>query len=396
MSERGRTAAVVAAVAVIFVAAGLLARGTASFDAVRDHSSLRTNPWGTKAWRELIERAGVRTETWDLPLTEIGPGVDTLVLLTPTEPLSATEVNAVLGWLRDGGRLIFAPRGPRAGERRTDIFQARRLVFALGLGLPAEEAPENQRAQPVADSPWLRDVASVHVPSGARLRPAPTTTDTAAEPAHLLRDAAGRSVAAECRLGDGRAVVLADAEIVSNATLREADNVVFAANLVFAGSAARTVHFDEYHHGFAHDRGVFEGPEVDVRPFWNTVLALLVVASVWALSRARRFGAPLPSASRRRPASEYVRAFARLYARAGAAGAAIEMLEAGLRGRVARATGLRANAPADQLVAAASRAGIDGEELGRLLEELQEAAEEPDDRTLLRLARKIADYERML
>ena len=49
-----------------------------NLDRVVDHSSSRTNPWGTKAVRELLGQRGVTTRTWGAPWTRLADYVDVL------------------------------------------------------------------------------------------------------------------------------------------------------------------------------------------------------------------------------------------------------------------------------------------------------------------------------
>ncbi len=396
MSPRARTALLMAGIVALFIAAGLLAHSRAAFDAVRDHSSERRNPWGTAAWRELIEACGVPAATWDRPLTELSPDQEFVVILAPTDELTRERWDALVAWVRGGGRAVvgpssFGPLGP-TGRWDPDSLDAR--LRDLGIdGLPGPSFGGEVSTQ-AADA-LTADVDEVLVPGEYRLvvsaeeRPAGV-----GEPVVLLADGAGAGAIA-LPIGEGMLIALAEAEIFANATIGEADNVVFAANLVFAGGPPAAVHFDEFQHGVREE--IFSGPRVDPQPFQQTGLALLGVAVIFAIGRGRRFGAPQPPAGpARRGAADHVRAFAGLYERAGAAGAAAAMLAAGLRRRVARAAGVPASAPPEAVLAALNARGLAATGVADLLSRLDDAGSGIGGRELLALAREVARYERML
>ncbi|MEA3403775.1 MAG: DUF4350 domain-containing protein [Armatimonadota bacterium] len=400
MSDRARTVLLVVSAVVVLVVAGVLARRATYFDRTRDHSSLRTNPWGTKAWRELLAAAGVPGETWGVPLTELSREVDMLVVLDPTIPVTDGEREALLQWVRDGGRLVLAPgeRGVPGRRSGSAMIAIEELLLALGLSERRGVSAQQELARPARHGDLTADVHSVLVPTGRRLELAPLLAQAdVSQPEIVLSDTHG-TAAAVTRVGEGNAIVLCEAEMLSNAVLSKADNVVFAANLAFAGGAPNAVYFDEYHHGFFASRGVFAGPQVDERPFWYSVVAVLFVAAVYALGRAKRLGAPAAGPDDpRRPAAEYVRAFARVYARARASDAAAGMLLQGLRRRLARAAGVPASAPDEALLAGLTRIGVPRDTVADLLSGLQRArAETPGERELLALAREVATCERMV
>jgi len=110
VSRSRRNYILLAALFAIFVGLALLSRwGQGAFDPTRDHSSLRANPWGTKAYRQLLERCGVRAETWNKPLDKLDSSVKLLMILGPERSLSEDERKGLLDWVREGGRLVLAP-----------------------------------------------------------------------------------------------------------------------------------------------------------------------------------------------------------------------------------------------------------------------------------------------
>ncbi len=398
MSQRARLILLVVGVIALFTVVGLIARAGGAFDFTRDHANTRTNPWGTKAWRELLERTGVATATWDKPLTELSGEVTFLVVLDPVKPIQVEERQALVEWVEGGGRLVIAPFAYRA-TALTGGWAAHSMDETLAcFGLRAFGGNDAEVAvQRRADTPLTADVSTVFVPTDQRLRALSSGDEDEVPGGHrvLLGDDQG-AAAMELRLGEGRVVALCEAEILANATLREADNVVLAANLAFAGGAPAMAYFDEYHHAISLDEGVFAGPQVDASPFRYTIFALLAVAAVYAVGRARRFGAPLPpQEDSRRAGVEFVQAFAQVYARADAAAAAARLLGGGFRRKLARAAGVPASVRRPVLVTALHRRRLPGEEMVALLTRLEQPGEVSDG-TLLEMAQEAARYERML
>ncbi|HUS80430.1 MAG TPA: hypothetical protein VM283_04120, partial [Armatimonadota bacterium] len=202
-------------------------------------------------------------------------------------------------------------------------------------------------------------------------------------------------------LGRGVVHVLADVEMLCNSQIGRNDNMLLAANLVLAGGAPDMVYFDE-HHRAASERTLLgppeeATPEVDPRPVRWMLYGLLAVAALYAAGKAQRFGAPLPPAGEeRRSADDYVRALAGIYASAHAGDAALGMLAADLRRRMAAVAGTSPTAPPQRLGERLSRRGLPGAEMARLLADLEVPREPVSDPELVRLAREIAQYERML
>ncbi len=403
MSERGRMILFVIGMLVLFTTVSLLVSATTAFDYTRDHASSRTNPWGTKAWRELIGRCGVETRDWLAPLTTLSDEVEFLVLLDPTEVIEDDERTALRDWVRGGGRLLLAPFAKRA-DTSIDGRWARaamdQVMRQFGVTLASTTRPDGS-AHPVAETAATADLSEVYLPGTGRLGLVEDAAEAdQAEPAAaevLLRDADEMPAAVRVAFGEGTVVALAEAEMLSNAVLSRADNVVLAANVVFAGGAPEKVHFDEYHHGYGGSGGALAGPRVDPSPFRNTALALLGVAAIYAIGRSRRFGAQAGDAGAdRRSSAEYVRALAQVYSQADAGSAAATMLAAGFRRRIAAEVSLPASAQLPALERELQRRGLPGREMTEALRQLEAADDGIPSARLLALARQVARYERML
>jgi len=425
VSRSRRNYILLAALFAIFVGLALLSRwGQGAFDPTRDHSSLRANPWGTKAYRQLLERCGVRAETWNKPLDKLDSSVKLLMILGPERSLSEDERKGLLDWVREGGRLVLAIYGGRADGSECEGAccglgggrNIRLLLARLGLLLDAHGV-SGARARVEEASALTADVSHVIVPSECRLvrtegnkelRAALVEQgldeETAAE-LEMLKDVKVRTdlvcqhglALVTVGLGKGHVHVLAEVEMLANREISEADNVVLAANLVFADGAPKRVYFDEYHHFLGSAFGAGRS-EVDARPVWWTLWALLAVAAIYAVGRGWRFGAPVVRADEgRRSSADYVRAFADIYSRARAGEAAARMLAASFRRSLAHAAAVAPSADPLRIEEGLKRRGLPGEEMVNLLSTLERQAEQQtDDAELLRYARAMANYERML
>lgn len=422
---------------------------TASYDPVADHASFRTNEWGTRALRELLGRCGLKTASWSQPWTSLSRHSGVLWVIAPLLEPEEEEVRALLQWVKGGGWVIIAPdlrveaRGLYLGDRSADEDLLRRLGWEGIRGQVAEAHVPVRKPEPL-----LRDVQEVVVPGPWRLRElgtgpraattarpgvrgqargrmggtwseavlrvqepksAPPTGKEAPVPVVRLRGQAlledvGGLVLARVPYGNGRIILLCDADILSNRHLPRGDNVVLAANLAFAppgmAQGTGTIWFDEYHHGL--QRPVGESTGLDVRAPRRTLLAILAAVALFCLGRLWRFGTPVPAGSPpRRSSLEYVQAFASLYQRAGQRAAALGVIERRFRTQLALIAGMRADTDGRLLAEAVGRrcGRVDPTRLADLLSRC-EAARQPQaplsDLVLMGLVRDIWRTEQEL
>ncbi len=406
MNERQRTIALLAGTLALVVAIGLIAPHGDGYDWTRNHSSLQKNPWGTAGYRELLDRFGVRTESWEQSLTELGPEVKTLMLLDLRSAISEDERKQLLDWVESGGRLVIAPFGDATSLK--SLFSSGPSGFAgymnmtallsdLGLEL-TDDGDANREGEVVTRSGITRGVNVVGVPSRYRLARAAHASPAREGIGEPRTDVAvdSQAVVMSLPVGKGMVHVLAEVEMLANTAIGKNDNAILAANLVFADGAPDVVHFEErrveWACGADEDR-----PKVDARPLNHVMLALLLIAIIYAVGRAQRFGAPVPpDDDTRRARSDYVRAFAEIYARAQASEAATQMLATGFRRRMAHAAGTAPAAPIERIAERLDRRGLPGAEMAARRAKLEATGAHPADKELIRLARRIADYERML
>ena len=256
-------------------------------------------------------------------------------------------------------------------------------------GESAEDEREQTPAETVGIAPFLADYLQ------PRLRPEQFTS---------LVELDNRGVVGLIRHGEGRIIVLAEADMLGNYWIDRADNVMLAFNAAYT-SGARTVYFDEFHHGSS--LLSMEAEEARSSAAWRVIRFALLGIAVSVIAQGVRFGAAVPRSRRaRRSAREFVDALAGLYQQAGASRAAIRIIAGDLKQRVARAGSMgvalgHAQAPNERLAheCALRNPGIDEQSLLALLNRLDAAAFAPrrlDEAELVHLGREASRMEKEL
>jgi len=298
-------------------------------------------------------------------------------VLAPPIDLRAVEVSALLDAVRRGASLlVVVERGSRLGDSlgvTTSRFGARLVPdprdtlrcgarrSSLGIGATALGWPDGMvhtlwLTPPRAASDTTRRRTTMDPP----LAPAPGAVDflvARPEDSREARPSAVRLPAARgWPLGRGRVVVVADPDLLRNDVLRVCrwgagvTAVRMAEWLGATSGGARTIVFDEYHHGEGNGAPPMR---VVARTLGTTrgghVVAQLAIAALVLLGAAgARAIAPLPRprVARRSPL-EHVDALALAYAQVGATRLAARRLAHGLRRRHARGVGRGAHAAGD-------------------------------------------------
>ncbi|MCZ0935111.1 MAG: DUF4350 domain-containing protein [Gemmatimonadetes bacterium] len=346
-ARRFRTFAWVGAIAVAAGLAAYLARpaGRAAVDVRR--SSFRTTPDGVAAFARGLERFGRATAPRLTPLADADPVPGALVLLSPAVVPSPAEVQAVLERVRRGGTLVYAPQlfpAISSTLRITPLMDS--LGIAFRVPRPGDlEQPEwaahsltDSLPAPLAPRRALRRTTARELGEGTRSVPPLQTLLTVGESEGPRWTGAGLMP-----FGEGRIIVLSDAEALSNG--RVADDplalVVMRAVLTHT-TPADTIFFAEFHQGI-------RGYESTARrwagfifgtPQGRTLLQLLLAAFVALACAGLRFGAPTtavapPDVERRSPL-EHVSALGDLYEKARARRTAALLLLARLARGVRR------------------------------------------------------------
>jgi hypothetical protein len=256
-------------------------------------------------------------------------------------------------------------------------------------GEAGEDERDDAPAETVVIAPFLADYLQ------PRLRPEQFTT---------LASLDDRAVVGLIRHGEGRIIVLAEADMLGNYWIDRADNVMLALNAAYT-SGARAVYFDEFHHGSS--LLSMEAEEARASAAWRVIRFVLLGVAVFVIAQGVRFGSAVPRYRRaRRSAREFVDALAGLYQQAGASRAAIRILVGDLKRLVARAASIgaapgHATFPNERLAheCALRNPGIDEQALLALLNRLDAAAYAPrrlDDAELVRLGRAASRMEKEL
>ena len=336
-----RIALVIASVVVaINVIAALIGR-IAPQPTGPDYSSYSTTPAGTAALAELLERHGREVRQLRGSLADASLDPDATVFLIGADRLGPEEADALRSFLERGGRLVAGGSQPYW------------LESAVG-GTPEWSSGGSELQRPLVPAPEVRAVGAV-----AALGDGSWEAEGGALP--LLGGETGPILVAD-RVGEGRALLLADVSPLQNRSLDEGDNAALALGL--AGERGRKVIFVEGVHGFGESRGLAALPAE-----WKWALAGLGLAGlvfIWAIGR--RFG---PPEDERRPLPPprrtFVDAQALTLARTKKPSESVEPVRAAARERLARRAALGPNAGEAQLRQAAHHFGLPEDEAEAVL-----------------------------
>ena len=305
-------------------------------------SSYASTALGVLAWKELLDAVEIPTGRLQ---QSIKPGLleaeSTLVILEPGfwEP-GEVELEGLRRFLNDGGRLVLG------GWISDDVIES------LGASAPSRSFNGPTNSSVISSGPDTEGVVSVAGPGFGSFADLAGATP-------LLGNGEVVTVLTQ-PVGGGVIVHLADAEVVSNGYIGQADNAVLAVNL----AGGRTVIFNEYVHGYGAD-GLFA-----ILPHrWRWALWLLGAAVlVWMVAVGRRLGPPEPEFRDLAPErGRYVDSLGALMARSKQPGAATELIRVTARRNLAKRAGLPVDASTDQLRAAAEALGLEAEEMDAVL-----------------------------
>lgn len=322
---RGRVVAavvVVALVALVWLGARVSPRSIGPDASSRSHT-----PYGTTAFRRLLEGQEIRTLDWTSPWRALPAGADRpegdagapslMIVATPLErAVGHEEIPALRSWLTAGGNLLVVD--DRYFGLESDVVLDRFLEeIGLDGNLPLPDGVESKFRRPEREAGSTTDALGTPRLDDVRLQRYGAIRPTL-DAIPLVVARSGHVQAAEASVGRGRVVRVAG-PLLGNRRLLEGDGLALALRLVddLAGDGA--VAFDEFHHGFG---GRFAGVvDLDARGLWWARLQAVFAAVLYLLARGRRFGtADAPPAARRRSHLEFVRAMAEMYRRAKAHG----------------------------------------------------------------------------
>ena len=298
------------------------------------------------------ERLDWDVERLERPMRRGADSDAVYAILQPPEPLTSSDVSALLAAVWNGaGLLAVLPRNSALGDslgvnvhRRTAEETRVTLAGPLARARPDLAEPQPRRAResdPDRVMPIATRVLEFDRPQSGivRLLALPGVADSSRaetrDPADTSRSAA---VAAAFPYGRGRVVVVSDPRVLRNVELEETYAGIVAVRLLEHATppGVRRLVFDEYHFGYG-QRASFTGLLARAMfgtPAGRLTLQLALAALILLLAVAPRAIVPRARATiERRSPLEHVGALARAYEQIDATQTATRRLLRGLRRR---------------------------------------------------------------
>lgn len=290
-------------------------------------STLTQGPTGGAAWPQAVGELDLESDqlmrTW-LELDRAAKDA-ALVLLAPTTPLADGEVEALVSWLRSGGRAIWVLAPNRlAPNVELSAYEPYDTALRERFGLRSSKA----RSSRLLREPTSAGAIRKELELSERVLHGLEFDDDAEPHEDWIVDPEGRPFATRLSIGRGLLSVFASPEPFTSARLGESDLPLELARELQRQAVAAAgpdgvprVVFDERHHG----HGTFSGPTGSLLyfllhdPLGLAILMLGLLGFAWLLFGARRLGPPLAEPPRpRRSSVEHALALASGYARAKA------------------------------------------------------------------------------
>lgn len=405
-----------------------------------NRSTYNSGATGTQAFYTLLNETGRNVTRWQEPpsalLTSKSPPSVFVVIGSVRREFTDQEIDSLLRWTSNGGRLVIIDREPPSKITKTtsswtldlsikpevDLFtvdpsdQKQMIGEAVAIR-PVQPTLYTQGVNAVQPSKFAASINFSNIADDKTASGFGYGSVTAAQSdydgqASLTYDvpppsglgpiihfgSTGQNLVVETPHGDGKIIFLSDPFIVSNSGIVLIDNAQLGLNLVAAGSSV--VAFDEYHQGYGNDSNrllqFFAGTPV-VAIFLHTALLIGLVL----YSQSRRFGRAVPEPEADRLSKlEYVGAMAELQSRARAFDLAIENIYAEFRRRAARLFGVDIrDATCDKLAPLiAERTGLDSREIYETLYKSEDIirGEPTNKREIVRLTGKLRNIEQKL
>ena len=251
-----------------------------------------------------------------------------LVMLNPSAAISKDHARHIRTWVERGGTLIFAEDTPALFSISNALFDELQVRMTVITG--TQEIERVPALQPVFDQPPVREL---------NVRPrralAPQRNDYAP-----LFGAAGQTLIAGIRVGQGYAYISATTHPFTNSGLRDRQHAALVLNMLRRAPPGGRILFDEYHHGLVAPPAPTDG--LLRTPWgWAGVYAATVTA-LFLLLGGRRFGraVPLKEERERRSSAEYVESIADLYQRSGKRAYMLRHFYADFKRRLAQPYGI--------------------------------------------------------
>jgi hypothetical protein len=290
------TAGVAAGICLVLIIAIAALSGRSAADSIlRRPSTFFTDPSGARAIYLVLQRVMPSVQQWRLPLTEFQRipqrSGASLIVMGPS-PMSEAESKSLDEWISTGGQLILASN--------TDWF----------VQTGAKPRTNGFLGQHGVDS---------------TKRPGPAI-----------------QAAVFKQIGRGRIIYLPDTYVFSNSSLSGTDNSVWLAERCGEWGSGGVL-FDEYHLGFAQQRGLISLIAAFLITPWGLVCAQLSLAGVvYLFGCKRRFGRPVEEMPvERTDPLETIRALGGLFKSARARSLAARTIQQYLHAYVSSVLGYR-------------------------------------------------------
>ncbi len=299
-------------------------------------STYSADPAGARGLHDVLQRLGFPVQRRLRPLRDTLSRRAVYVLLDPPIPLTASELNTLLGAVRAGAALLIIP-SPRLGQADSLGVVRQPAVPRRPPSGSRDSASLPEPAVP-GTSTWLRWVLRRYPASGDSTQrfepPADAVTFLSAE----TEKGRQPQIVGEA-FGAGRMVLASDPDFFRNSVIRRGNAAERAVRLIewlVAGDTSRPIIFDEYHHGFGAHADVVR---TSFRALTHSgpgrmLLQLAFAGGLLLLTLAVRALRPRPLLRiERRSPLEHVDALARAYAAVHASERATRLLVRGLRRR---------------------------------------------------------------
>jgi len=251
-----------------------------------------------------------------------------LVMLNPSAAISKDHARHIRTWVERGGTLIFAEDTPALFSISNALFDELQVRMTVITG--TQEIERVPALQPVFDQPPVREL---------NVRPrralAPQRNDYAP-----LFGAAGQTLIAGIRVGQGYAYISATTHPFTNSGLRDRQHAALVLNMLRRAPPGGRILFDEYHHGLVAPPAPTDGL---LRTPWGWAgIYAVTVTALFLLLGGRRFGraVPLREEVERRSSAEYVESIADLYQRGGKRAYMLRHFYASFKRRLAQPYGI--------------------------------------------------------
>lgn len=285
-------------------------------------------PTGALALYEWTRAMGYDARRLEYRPFELTDDDAVLVMLNPSAAISKDHARHIRTWVERGGTLIFAEDTPALFSISNALFDELQVRMTVITG--TQEIERVPALQPVFDQPPVREL---------NVRPrralAPQRNDYAP-----LFGAAGQTLIAGIRVGQGYAYISATTHPFTNSGLRDRQHAALVLNMLRRAPPGGRILFDEYHHGLVAPPAPTDGL---LRTPWGWAgIYAATVTALFLLLGGRRFGraVPLKEERERRSSAEYVESIADLYQRGGKRAYMLRHFYASFKRRLAQPYGI--------------------------------------------------------